>query len=76
MSRISSSLYLVRYYDLHPNGREGWHEKIVSVSVMHDWEVSDKDYHDVWLTLRIMDAEEQRRAAADNATGKQKYDAA
>jgi len=64
VSRISSSLYLVRYYDLYPNGRECRHEKIVSVSVMHDWEVSDEDYHDIWLSLRDMEVEEQRRAAA------------
>lgn len=60
ISRISSSLYLVRYYELHPNGREGWHEKIVSVSVMRDWEVSDSDYHDIWLALRSMEAEERQ----------------
>jgi hypothetical protein len=63
VSRISSSLYLVRFYDLYPNGRESWHEKIVSASEMHGWEVSDSDYHDIWVTLRRMEAEEQRRAA-------------
>ena len=63
ISRISANLYLVRYYDLYPNGREGWHEKIVSVSVMHDWEVSENDYHDIWLVLRSMEAEENRQLA-------------
>jgi hypothetical protein len=65
ISRISSSLYLVRYYDLHPSGREGWHEKLVSVSVMRDWEVSDSDYHDIWLTLRSLEAEEQQPPVTD-----------
>jgi hypothetical protein len=67
ISHISSSLYLVRFYDLYPNGREGWYEKIVSVSVMRDWEVSDSDYHDIWLVLRSMELEKQQREAADNA---------
>ncbi len=66
ISRISSSLYLVRYYDLYPDGREGSREKIVSVSAMHDWEVSDEDYRALWLTLQHMEAEEQRRGAADD----------
>jgi hypothetical protein len=63
ISCISSSLYLVRCYDLYPNGKEGWHEKIVSVSAMRDWEFSDNDYHDLWLVLRSMEAEGRRRAA-------------
>jgi hypothetical protein len=67
ISRISSNLYLVRYYDLYPNGQDGWHDKIVSVSAMHDWEVSDADYRAVWLTLQDMEAEEQRQAAPPDA---------
>jgi len=68
ISRVNSNRYLVRYYDLYVNGREGWHEKLVSVSDMHDWEVSDKDYHDIWLVLRSMKAEEPRRAAVEIGT--------
>jgi hypothetical protein len=64
ISRIGSSLYLVRYYDLYASGREGWHEKILSVSTMHDWEVSDEDYRALWLTVQDMEGEEQGRPAS------------
>jgi hypothetical protein len=66
ISRISSGLYLVRYLDLCANGREVWHEKILSVSSMHDWEVSDEDYPAIWLTLRDMEGEAQGRPARDD----------
>jgi hypothetical protein len=62
LARVSSSLYLVQYYELSPNGRESRCKGIVSTSAMRDWQISDKDYHDVWLVLRGMEAEEVRPA--------------
>ena len=57
ISRISPSMYLVSYNDLF-EGEEVWREKIVPLSAMSDWEVSDKNDFNVWLVLRTMEAEE------------------
>jgi len=68
VSRISSSKYLVAYIDLCLDGRECWHEKIVPLSDMCDWEVSNKDDFAVWLVVRSMEAEAQRQAEVHPAS--------
>lgn len=59
VSRISSTIYLVSFNDLF-EGKELWREKIVPLSEMRDWEVSDKGSFNIWFVLRGMEAEEQR----------------
>jgi hypothetical protein len=63
VSHLSSSLYLVAYNDLYPEGEERWRERIVPVSTMRDWELSDKRTFDIWLVLRGMEAEESESVA-------------
>jgi len=62
LARVSPSLYLVQYYELSPNGRESRCEKILPTSAMRDWEISDKDFHDIWLALCSTETEERRPA--------------
>jgi hypothetical protein len=60
VSRISPTIYLVSFNDLF-EGKEFWREKIVPLSAMCDWEVSDESAFDVWLVLRKMEAEERKK---------------
>jgi len=58
VSRISPTIYLVSFNDLF-DGKEFWREKIVPLSAMCDWEVSDESDFRSWLVLRDMEAEER-----------------
>jgi hypothetical protein len=62
-SRLSSTMYLVGFEDLDADGRICWNEKIVPLSSMGGWEISDEDMAAVELTLRIMEEEQQRAHA-------------
>jgi len=42
VSRISPTIYLVSFNELF-EGKEFWREKIIPLSAMCDWEVSDED---------------------------------
>jgi hypothetical protein len=68
LSRISSTLYLVRFYDFSAEGPMKWSDKIASVSSMRDWEISDEDSAAIWVALRAMEAEEQRERQGWSAT--------
>ena len=57
VSRISPTIYLLSFNELF-EGEEFWREKIVPLSAMYDWEVSDEDDFRGWLVLRHMWAEE------------------
>lgn len=57
VSRISPTIYLVSFNELFEE-KEFWREKIIPLSAMCDWEVSDESDFDVWLVLRHMWAEE------------------
>lgn len=65
VSRISPSMYLVSFNHLSDDGEELWREKIVPLSDMRDWEVSDKDTFIIWLVLRGMEREEQGLPASE-----------
>jgi hypothetical protein len=58
ISRISPAMYLVSFNDLF-EGKEFWGEKIVPLSAMCDWEVSDESDFRGWLVFRDMEAEER-----------------
>ena len=60
VSHISPTIYLVSFNELF-EGKEFWREKIVPLSAMCDWEVSDESAFDVWLVLRKMEAEERKK---------------
>jgi hypothetical protein len=64
LSRISPTLYLVRYYDLDADGPLTWEDRITSVSSMRGWAISDEDYSTIDRILRKMEADEQRKSQA------------
>jgi hypothetical protein len=65
VSRISPTICLVSFNDLF-EGKEFWCEKIVSLSAMCDWEVSDEGDFRGWLVLRDMEAEERKAIERQN----------
>ena len=64
-SRISPTMYLVSFNDLF-EGKELWREKIVPLSAMCDWEVSDERVFRIWLVVRGMEAEERNATERQN----------
>jgi len=65
VSRISPTIYLVSFNESF-EGKEFWREKIVPLSAMCDWEVSDEDDFRGWLVLRRMWAEERNATEQQN----------
>jgi len=51
VSRISPTIYLVSFNELF-EGKEFWREKIVPLSAMCDWEVSDESDFRGWVDRR------------------------
>jgi hypothetical protein len=67
VSRISPTIYLVSFNELF-EGEEFWREKIVPLSAMCDWEVSDEDAFSSWLILRRMWAEDETQQSGRTET--------
>jgi hypothetical protein len=69
VSRISPTIYLVSFDELF-EGKEFWREKIVPLSAMCDWEVSDESDFRGWVVLRKMWAKERNATERQARTAK------